>query len=529
LELIRHARDVKDKNRNRNVLRAVSFVISTQNRKAAVPRALETLSSLYNLLLSENDKEMQMLIIQGIETIAKTGQHTPQNIDLIMAMLSALKKKDVPEELLLDAILAVSSYSCYVQAGRNYPDVLVKTLLDEAVSRPPRSRAIVLAILQKLVKTQKRNIVSTTEDETPQANTTLASLSKKQQKELHYCLHRSSALKDNEPQNYVRIYRTLRTLWKRYRNADIAESVPMILTLQAAAKEMEGAQARAIHTLCAAYFTLLVQAYNNNDLGKYVSGIIEARLESKQINKNFVTLISKVNAVSGSHMSSASGVSVDSVVIDIEGSPVDRGQRKKQRDDWYNQLEQIFTYAKDEDQPVSSDNLFDKDKIVDLLSKIESLQSSLGEEITEILSKNFSGDMSVSQPKPELEDEPRWDNNLDEGTDTSVNEAPDNIHEEIPSEKAIDFEKHSFADIGQNASAKTQKMTQALDEILALVPASEGDQDHSLISEIEEEENIEGDAEGEVREMVGEKGKQKGRVMQHVPKLYLFDAPEYVM
>jgi hypothetical protein len=460
---------------------------------------------------------MQSVIIEGIGTIARCGQHTPQNIDLMSAMLSALKKKDIPEELLLNAILVVSSYSCYVQSGRHYPDILVKTLMDESISpnRPARSRAILLAILQKLVKTQKKHFESVKsvdnddEQEIQKTNMVLASLSKKQQKELHYCLFKTSLLKDNEPQNYVRIYRTLRTLVKRYRN-DVVESVPMILTLQDATNDMDRVQARAIHTLCAAYFLLLGQAYNNKELEKYVQSVIDTRLNSNQINANFMTLLSQLNAVSNH----SSFVSVDNVIISIDQNDrqsLDRHQLKRQREDLYGKLEQLFG-----DAQVPVEHLFNRDEVIELLSRIESLKT--GDDFAQSLSRTYTGDMNVSQIIKESDDEPRWDI-MDEQTEPSMHEPGADVTTDITAERVVDVIKTDFVKMGDYATALNQESNKTLDEILALVPLSEGDHDHSLLSETEEDEDIM----GEEGEMVSEKGKQKGRVMQNVPKLYLFD------
>jgi hypothetical protein len=541
LELIKHARDVNEVQYRKIILKTVSYVISNQNKKGAVsPRALETISALLNLLLTESD-EMHSVIIEGIGTVARCGQHTSQNIDFMGAMLSALKKKDVPEERLLNAILVVSSYACHVQSGRFYPDPFIKNLLEESVSpsRPPRSRALLLAILQKLAKTQKYRsgniqLIDEGENNSVQQtnNMVIASLSKKQLKDLHFCLYKSSLLKDNEPQNYVRIYRTLRTLLKQYRHKDIEDSVPMILTLQdACSNELDRVQCRAIHTLCAAYFLLLSQVYNSKELENYVMSIINARLESKQINKNFLRLTPKLNTTNTAQLNSSSNaISTDNVIITVDGSTnnalmIDRNQLKIQREDVYFNLGQIFTFDKNEDSFVEAENLFNKETIIELLNKNESLKSAMGETTMQQLSRVYTGDVNVPQTKPEPNDEPRWDIGFDDQTDQSVEITAD-VPVEDSRESIVDIQKADFVDLGMKAEKSSQQTNKALADILALVPASERDQDHSLISEIEEEEEeiVEGEEEGgEVHEMVGEKGKQKGRVMQNVPKLYLFE------
>ncbi|KAL0481533.1 hypothetical protein AKO1_012316 [Acrasis kona] len=553
LQLITHSEKVVE--HKAAAIRTASFILSIQTRKAAVgPKAYETISALVKLLLAETDPYMHEVTLEAISTIAKSGQRTNQNIEIMNGMLfSQGKRRDINEQVLFRALLAVASCAVYVPPGKTYHEPFMKMLCEECCNptRSPNIRVILLQILKKICKTQKR-IVGLDNDQQPavtsnsvansnplgSSNAAMvpASLSRKQREEVYFCLFKTAQLKDNEPANFTGIYRTLNTLLKQHRNKDLDITVPLIMSLQESCnKDLDAVHCSPVQSLVAAYLLLLAKAYNSGELLRYVTTVIESRQQSSQIHPDFIDSLSQINNVP--HHASASAIGVDSIQLTIDGTSgalpvasVDPRTIKQQRGLVYQKVNDLFVMF----SPVDQQNLFNIGQLVDVLSRIESLKQSY-ENIIETMSKPYTGEpISVSATQNKLassyvvnDDEPQWNSMVDEESEPSIHENDKIADLEVVPIVNIDVVSADFTRMGDSAVANSSKSHKALSDILNLVPDGVNktgsdviDDEATLASELDDE--------GEEETAIGMPQQKKSKVLRDVPKLYLFDEPAYI-
>jgi len=142
-------------NNNKNVKQIfmiMNYIIQIQSKKGAVgPTALTTVTLLIRLLMKLSSQQQQQqqssssspsseqlqYISETIETIAKRGQFTSQNINIMSAILSNIKSCRTDREItvLLHVVLRVAAHaSSTVSQGKFYPESLLKTIVDELMN-----------------------------------------------------------------------------------------------------------------------------------------------------------------------------------------------------------------------------------------------------------------------------------------------------------------------------------------------------------------------------------------------------------
>ncbi len=149
----------------KQIFHIMNYIIQIQSKKGAVgPTALTTVTLLIRLLIkstnnnnntnsnsnntstnsnnngntdnNSDNSQLPWLISETIESIAKRGQYTSQNIDIMNAIMSNMKscRNDREMSALLMVVLRVAAHSCATVSHSQtkfYPDALIKTVVDE--------------------------------------------------------------------------------------------------------------------------------------------------------------------------------------------------------------------------------------------------------------------------------------------------------------------------------------------------------------------------------------------------------------
>lgn len=232
---------------------------------------------------------MEQCITETIEAIARRGQYTSQNIDIMTSILSNIRTsrsdKEITSLLHIVSRVALLASTCTVSFGRYYPDSLIKTILDEFNNTQrmnPFNRELLLQIIEELIQGESNNnnaaaasslsdnaadaannvnneqqqqqqqqqiqqqeqqqadekknkpLSSNKDNDNTKTTFNIAVLSKKHRDEIHASLFRALAkdVQYNETGNFVEIFRALKCMLQQYRNKDLETSVPFIFRIQ---------------------------------------------------------------------------------------------------------------------------------------------------------------------------------------------------------------------------------------------------------------------------------------------------------
>lgn len=414
-QLINHIDNINSIITKISIIKIVTLVIEKQSITGTVgPQALEALTSIVRLLYKSNgEKEFQESLFQSISTMAKRSEHSEQNLSMFGSILSIFKKtqNDFDCEMLLKTMNEISIHPSTVPEGKFYPDNIVKPLLDEIVNKQRKKevRILLLKILQQL---QKSGIKKEENN-----NKTFATFSKKQRDEIQYFLFNSALFEDNSSELLAGITINFLLLLNQYRSKDLDQSIPIIFRLQ----ELCPPDSIKIHTLISLYFIHLGSFYNNTDLLKSIDDIIQSRIKDKEISNEIEKLAS------------------DQVPTE-------------------EQLVNLFN--KTELKQGKIEHLFDKEKMISILSKIETIRQAYpNNDVKELFTTIYSDIFKPNEKKKE-EENPFYD--IDEHTDdlsrkqSSLDLVP--VTEE--SEVKLNMEdvlKINYFDLGQKSQDRKQQ------------------------------------------------------------------------
>lgn len=396
-----------------SIIKIVTIVIEKQSITGTVGQpALEALSSIVRLLFRSNgEKEFQDSLNQTISTMAKRSEHSEQNITMLGSILSIFKKtqNEFECEMLLKTMYEISNHPATVPEGKFYPDNIVKPLLDEIVNKQRKKevRVLLLKILQSLQKS------SNVKKEDNQTNKTFATFNKKQRNEIQNFLFNSLLFQDNTPELLTEISLNFIILLIQYRNKDLEQSIPIMFRLQ----ELCPPDSINVHSIIALYFVYLSSLFNNTDLQKSIDEVIQIRLKEKELSPDFEKLVSNFEQIPN---------------------------------------EQLLTciFKKTDLKQGKIVHLFDKEKIISFLSKIEMIRQTYpNNDVKELFNTIYSGE--TFKPSEKKEENPFYD--MDEHTDElSRKSSSDHLKLQITDEPEIklgpdDISKTNFAELGKKS------------------------------------------------------------------------------
>lgn len=374
--LISHVDAVSDPETRTHIMQLVSFVLERQNKKAVVsPLAIEQVYSLLRQLISHSEgvslKEFHKAILECIAVVAKRGQSTTQNTNLITGVLLVLNKcrnqHEISENailLLLRALLLVCSYNAAVPVGKFYPDSIVKTMSELCVALKPQPREWVMKIFQAMAKGQHNNESGEQESSNkPSSDNKMvtASVSAKQREEFYGALFRSTLLADNKPSNFSEILRTFIVLLQQYKNKDIEYAIPCMFSLA----ESTSPHLDKLQTLVTAYLYIISQLYNSKEIEKYIEELVAQRIQSNLSCKNFMALLKPYAA------------------------------NEKPVDDQSDELIALFQWnSTGATNTMTPELMIQKERIVEYISGIESLKQTYPN-LMDIINKKFPNDFNL--------------------------------------------------------------------------------------------------------------------------------------
>jgi len=396
-----------------SVIKVISLVLDKQPQQSSVgPQAIECLLGLTRQLLLERptsmDQETSSSVAGGgtsgaggipvgadasherldfqdsvwntICMISKKGEHSGQNLEFLNTLTGLLKKNtnDQEIEIILKTMLKIAAYHASVPSGKFYPDPLVKSIMEESITRNPKCRELLLELLLNFVNKAvvKEEEVSTATDKVA------AKLSKKQRDEVYYYLFKGTLLKDNTNKTLAWIFLNFIHLLKFHRARDLEQLIPIMLRLQ----ELSSLDS-IIHALVAAFFYIFAALYNNAELIAYVTQIIDARSKNNEFTSpQFLKFLGPASQYS------------ESLFVMPETKD----------------LEKLYFVPTEEPyKSVSQDHLFDKEKLIGLICKIDQIKQlsfTGNQDAKDALSKTYSGDdyNRLMQDKND-EDNIKWD------------------------------------------------------------------------------------------------------------------------
>lgn len=101
-------------------------------------------------------KDFHRATIGAASAIAKRGQQSSQNLDIMGTILAMMKKTKSENEatslLLVRLLCAVATFSTLAPVGKFYPDTFIRGLCEESLSQKPKARELVLQAFQTIAK-----------------------------------------------------------------------------------------------------------------------------------------------------------------------------------------------------------------------------------------------------------------------------------------------------------------------------------------------------------------------------------------
>eukprot|EP01080_Neovahlkampfia_damariscottae_P000635 gene635-8138_t len=379
-----HLEKIEDEEIKISIVKTITTIIERQHLSACVgPTSIESLRGIIQQYISaEGLKNYKQTLLDAVDYMAKRGEHTSQNIDFIETCFSSIIKDFDNENWkpILEIMIVIAGHPATIMSGKHYPDKFIRPLLDQCMKGKPEIRNLSLKVLIQLMyssvkirgKDQQENISST--------NRVHATFSKKQREDVYYCLYESSSLEDNSKSNYATILSCFIMLLTQFRNKDLEQSIPTVFSLQ----ELRIAKATSndifVHTLIAAYFQVLCSVYTNiQDLKEEISRVIEARLNEKSLSIEFPKTLEQILSIES-----------DSGVILPKSESLE-----------------ILFVPDGLISSVDSSNMFDKDKIIGILNKSESIQQNYpNHDIKELFSRKMnekSNDLLMKEDQTEYQ------------------------------------------------------------------------------------------------------------------------------
>jgi hypothetical protein len=408
-QLLNHIDLVKTTQNKIHIINVISVIIDKQNITGTVgSQALECLTAIIKLLYkSQGEPDFQKALFEAISNIAKRAEHSEQNITMMSSLVALFKKtqNEFDSEVLCKALLEISMYPSVVPEGKYYPEsTITKPLLDESINKARKIeiRVLVWRILARLGKASQ----SKQED----SNKFYATFSKKQRDEIHYFLFKAAMMDDNTPQIYIEITLNFIQLLNQYRAKDLEQSLPIAFRLQ------ELGTTNVIHSIIALYFHYVSVIFNNNDLTLVIQSVLSNRIKEKEL------------------------ASFEKFQFTEQVFPTDQ------------QLMTIFAETK----PVSI--LFEREKIVTILSKMESIKQVYPNiEVKELFSNLYSGDLIVKPIKTEYNPFQELDDHTDDASKRqSSSYTP--LGEDVKNQQIEDVKKVDFFEIGLKSAERKHNL-----------------------------------------------------------------------
>eukprot|EP00761_Pharyngomonas_kirbyi_P004248 gb/GECH01004252.1/.p1 GENE.gb/GECH01004252.1/~~gb/GECH01004252.1/.p1 ORF type:complete len:836 (+),score=186.72 gb/GECH01004252.1/:1-2508(+) len=369
--------------------------LTTIYRAVTGPKAMEVLGQMIvyvkNLLQDPDISDQQSnayKLLKAFETaigrIARRGQNSPQNLDIMRRILRAIKENrrqsqqvsglgnesSAPNEMdershrnLLHLILVVSAFPAE-HPSKNFPEDIIKALFFELLTYDPEARCIAMQVVESLCSRNRRqeiadHFVPSMGDNGPDADEQgsikqALSFSKDQLIDLHDCLFANIMMENNAEDNYVYIFNTMNALISQYRYKELEYIFPMLFYLQDKVENEEEnnltvQQRCCIHLIIVCLLVQIAKQYNSPELEAYINQILKLRKERNQLP----------------------------IILEIDN-------------DGKLSLNQSLSRTSSDIERHTPDNdtIVERNRVIDMLSKIEALKPKSGD-LSEILNREY--------------------------------------------------------------------------------------------------------------------------------------------